>query len=605
MNEVARFLAAHPPFGGLDDAGLVRVAASVRVAFFPAGETILRQGGPPARMLSVVRRGQVALTDGERTVDVLEEGEPFGHPSLLAETSPLFSVRALEDTLCYLIPADVADEVLGTPSGLAFLAASLRDRARASHVAAPDPRLVRVGTVLAPALVCAPDDGVRDVAVRMTERGASAAIVRDGELRGIVTDTDLRARVLAAGLDPSTPVREVMTAPVLAIPPDRLAHEALLEMLDRGLHHLPVVEGGRLVGIVSDVDLLGLERRDPFVLRAEVGRAGTVDEVVVAARRLPAAVAGLARAGVDVADLAHVTSSILDEVTRRLLALAGTALGQAPASWAWLALGSQARRERALAGDQDHALVVDDDADPDDPYFVELATLVVEELERAGIARCPSGVMASERGWRRTRSGWRAAFDGWTSEPAAKAAFVATIAFDHRQVAGELDAGPDLAAAVGAAAARPAFLWRITRLALERRPPLGLRGAVVTTPVDGRGDRVDLKEGGLLPIVDLARVFALRSGTAAVGTVERLRAAATRRAIPEATAEALEEAFRFLGDVRLAHQVRQVEAGSPPDDRLALEELGAIERGGLREAFRAIAHVQDGLRRELTSSRVR
>lgn len=608
VNEVERFLASHPPFGGLDPPTLERAAASVRVAFFPTGDLILRQGGEHATDLYVVRKGSVGLEDADRTIDVLEPGEPFGHPSLLTGDAPMHSVRVLEDALCYLIPKEVADEVFGTTSGIGFLVASLRDRARARAAVqgvAADPRLARVGTVATSSTpVCSPTTTVRDAAERMTDAGATAVLVVDGELLGIVTDSDLRARIVAAGGALETPLSDVMTAPVRAIAADRLVHEALLEMLDRGLHHLPVLDDGRLLGLVSDLDLLGLERRDPFVLRSEIERAPDVAAVAAIGRRVPAAAATLAHASVTAEDLGHVIASILDAMTTRLLELAVDELGPPPAGWAWFALGSQARRERSIGGDQDHLLVIDDDAPLDaDRYFAGLASRVVDGLADAGVPRCPSGVMASDPSWRRSRTGWRDAFASWIEAPASHAAFVTAIAFDHRKVTGPLD--DDWRGVVRAASDDAGFLYRSTRLALEQWPPLGIRGTVLTTPADRDAGRVDVKAGGLIPVVDLARVVGLRARSSEVGTFARLRAAQASGVLDDDDAEALIAAFGLLLEVRLEHHVRQVEEGLRPDDLIDPGTLDPIARGGLRDAFRAIAHVQDRLGRSISSSRLR
>jgi CBS domain-containing protein len=609
MNEVERFLSAHPPFGSLTREQLATVASSISVAFFPAGDDVLREGGAPAEALFVIRRGAVALLHGDDVVDVLEEGEPFGHPSLLTGDAPMHTARVSEDALCYLIPREVADDVFGTASGVGFLVRSLRERARARariESTVVDPRLVRVGSIATrSAPVCEVSTTVREAAQRMTETGATAVLVVDGGVHGIVTDSDLRARIVASGGSLDSPLADVMTAPVRAIAAERLAHEALLEMLDGGVHHLPVVDGDRLVGLVSDLDLLGLERRDPFVLRSEIERSADIGSVIEVGRRLTGAAVTLAHASVTAEDLGHVIASILDAMTTRLLDLAIEELGEPPAQWAWFALGSQARRERGIAGDQDHLLVLADSGGTEgDRYFSSLASRVVDGLELAGVPRCPSDVMATDAAWRRTRAGWRAAFRSWIDEPASQAAFATAIAFDHRKVAGPLDVEDEWASIVRDAGRHAGFVHRSARLALEQRPPLGIRGTVRTTR-DGDGGHVDVKGGGLLPIVDLARALAIRARSTDVGTFDRLRAAGTARLLDEDDIEALIAAFGLLLELRLEHHVRRADAGLVVDDLVDPSELDPIARGGLRDAFRAIAHVQDRVGRDMSRSRLR
>ncbi|HSL09814.1 MAG TPA: putative nucleotidyltransferase substrate binding domain-containing protein, partial [Actinomycetota bacterium] len=292
-------------------------------------------------------------------------------------------------------------------------------------------------------------------------------------------------------------------------------------------------------------------------------------------------------------------------MTTRLLELGIEELGEPPVPWAWFALGSQARRERGIAGDQDHLLVLEDGADDGaDAYFAALATRVVEGLDAAGVPRCPSNVMASERAWRRTRTGWSDAFRSWIEEPASHAAFVTAIAFDRRKVAGALDVG-GWASLVAAAGRHAGFVHRSMRLALEQRPPLGLLGTVRTTRADGDGARVDLKAGGLLPVVDLARALAIAAGSTELGTLARLREARTAGILEADDADAMIAAFGLLLELRLEHHVRRAGAALPVDDLVDPGELDPIARGGLREAFRAIAHVQERLGREMSASRLR
>lgn len=612
MNEVARFLSSHAPFRGLRVDVVDAVAESVQVAYFPTGSTILQQLGSPAEFVYVVRTGSVELLHDGQVIDVLEEGEIFGHPSLLSGHGPAYTVRVREDALCYLIPGEVADAVFGSPSGLGFLAGSLRrrmDLAEQAHEGSKgDPRLLRAGALVARApLECDPETPVREAALRMTREGVSAVLVRvDGGL-GIVTDTDVRARVVAEGLSLETPLREVMSFPARAVGPDRLVHEVLLDMLEAGMHHLPVVDGsGRVLGVVSDMDILGLERRDPFDLRAEVDRAATPEEVARVGARIPGSVATLARSGLEPEDVGHVVAVLVDAMTSRLLELAQDDLGDPPAPWAWLALGSEGRREQALATDQDHGLVYADDARPHDAYFEGLAARVVDGLEACGIRRCPSGVLASEPAWRDSLPGWVEAFEHGMAAPSDKPAFVTSIGFDYRQIAGPLAAEATLDAVVRSAKDRPAFIWRLARLAVEMKPPLGFRGDVVVRTVGDHRGVLDIKEGGLIPVTDLARLFALEAGLATSSTVERLRGAAAAGTIDGETCDALEEAFHVFLETRLDHQVRQVESAEPPDNLVDPRRLGRIERNRLKDAFRIVAHVQRDLGRRLSgTSRLR
>lgn len=303
LDEVTGFLARHPPFSALSREALERLVRRGQIEFFPTGSDILVQAGQPSRHFYVVRRGSVELLDAGEVVDVLDEGEAFGHPSLLSGLPPAFTVRAREDCLCYLFPAEPTLAALSDPAGLRFLAVTLQDRlerAGARSRRGFSLGTARVGALASPVPVIPSSDiSIRKVSEEMTEKRASSAVVVVENNFGIVTDTDLRAKV-ARGLPPDASVAAVMSAPAVTAPSERLAFDALVDMLEAGIHHLPVVDAqGRLLGVVSHTALLNLEAPSPFTLRQEIARAGDVGALAKATAALPHGVVKLLDGGVD------------------------------------------------------------------------------------------------------------------------------------------------------------------------------------------------------------------------------------------------------------------------------------------------------------------
>lgn len=598
MLEVERFLGAHAPFRGLPDDVLAEVAAAVIVDFFPTGTVVLEQGGMPSEFLFVLRRGEVELVDGDSVADRLEEGEPFGFPSLLAGSPPQYTVRVAEDALCYLFDRSVAVDILGAPTGIRFLVRSLRSRQRAKHSSAAEPYVEDVAR--GPLVLAEPHEPIESVARRMTSAAASAAVVGLPDGPGIVTDRDFRSRVVADGANSRAPIEQVTTRSALTVTRSSLVTEALLKMLESGVHHLPVVDSsGAVIAMLSDLDLLGLERRNSSRLRSEIQQAGDVDQLAAAGQAVPNSVATLVQGGVDAGHVSKVVSVLIDALTTRLLELGEETLGPAPASFAWLALGSAGRREQALVTDQDHALIFADSVDDHDDYFLALSRFVVAGLEAAGIPRCSSNVMASEEGWRGPESWWRRRMADWMMEADRVAAFLTGIAFDIRAVTGDLAVESLFAEAADAASRQPAFLRRLERLALEVRPPLGILGGLLPHDVDGGHRVLDLKAGGLLPITELGRLFALQAGVFELGTPARLRAATVAGVLSSDHAEGLEEAFEFLQDLRLQNQVRQWTSGLPPSNLIDPDGLGPMDRAALKHAFHIVRDIQSDIHNRL------
>jgi CBS domain-containing protein len=614
MKQVTGFLRRFPPFDVLTDAALDRIASSVEIEYFLAGSVILLHGERPSEHMYVVRKGAVELVDRGRSFDVLTAGEAFGHPSLLSGLPVTADVRALEDTICYLIDAESAEEVFSSAGGLRFLSLSLlRRRERVVEtvqMSAELPQLV-AALIDRPPIVCTPELSIRDAVERMASARISALLVVAGhEALGIVTDRDIRSRVVAGGIALDSPIRTVMSSPVITVPATMPADEVLMVMLEHGIHHLPVVDGDRsVVGVVTDTDVLGLERMRAFQLRSAIDKAGTRRDVVDEARRLPELLVDLELGDMDPVHIGRVVSITLDSLTRRLLRFAMDDLGDAPTAWAWLALGSQARREQALVTDQDHALAFDagDDSDPlpddevsrIDAYFRELAVSVTDGLEAAGIPRCPGGVMAERDLWRLPSRTWATQFPAAIRDPGPGGRVFTNIALDYRRIAGSLDIEPTLDAAIQGVPATPVVARRIASSAVSLRPPTGFFGDLV---LDGRGDDAntfDVKNGGIIPVTNLARAYSVCRGQILNGTIERLRGVTSRGLLDAEHADALEDAFRLLWRIRLRHQAEAIVGGTEPDDRVDPRSLTPVTRSALKQAFREITHAQRRLMNEV------
>src|SRR5436190_3611894 len=604
--DIAGFLGAFPPFDGLDDGRLERIAAATQVEFFPAGTTILERAGEPAASLYVVRKGAVEILDDGRLLDLIGEGETFGELSLVSGLGPVASVRAAEDTLCYLIPRSLAEELLRSVSGTRFLASVARRRLDANRTPTELPdMLATVGAqVRRPPVTAPPDATIAEVASLMTEQRVSSLLIKVGDDWGIVTDRDLRSRVLAAGRNADAPVSEIVTRPIVTVSAETRVGDVLLGMLERGIHHLPVTDGtGTVVGMVTDTDLLGLARQSPFALKGAIERAADRAAVVALGRDLPDVVAALVDSSVDPVDVGHVIAVTIDALTRRFLELGIARQGEPPVRWAWLALGSEARREQAMFTDQDHALALEpgDRTDEDvDPYFAELARSVTDGLEEAGIARCHGLAMAEHPPLRRSLDGWVEAFRGWMQDPGAEGSILSSIVFDYRQIAGPLEAEPALDEVVRSAPqAYPMFVRHLSRRALDLKPPTGFFRDLVVEAKGEHAGRLDIKHGGITIVTNLARAYDIRTGRSDKGTLERLRVASEAGQISEGSREALEETFRLLWAIRLEHQVAQHRAGEAADDFVDPQELGPVRRRALKEAFRIIAAEQRALHLQL------
>jgi CBS domain-containing protein len=436
-----------------------------------------------------------------------------------------------------------------------------------------------------PPVAVSPEASVAEAARAMRDAGASAALITD-EPPGIVTHRDLGERVLAAGLEPGVPVRAVMSRPLQPFPDGMPVHEALRRVLELGVHHVPVTRGGRVVAILRDTDLLRHQFRSPLPLLNRIEALGRLSDAPGDYSREVASITEtLFFGGLGVAQIGGVLAAVSDALVRRLLALAERELGPPPCPYSWIVLGSEGRREQVLLSDQDNALVYRDDVQGASDYFRSLAELAVDGLLKSGFPRCPGGYMATS--WCKPLAEWQVLFRRWVEIPEPEALLEAQIFLDFRTVHGGLSLEP-LDRTLASGGRRGLFLHNLARAVLRFRPPLGPLGRIRTD--DGA---IDLKVGGIGPIVMMARLYALAAGAGARPTLERLQVAAEAGTLSRAGAEILGESFRFLTRLRLQEQIRSLHRGEEPGNQVRLDAVSPLERRRLSEALRAVRKQQD------------
>jgi CBS domain-containing protein len=597
MHDIADYLSRHEPFAGLEPEALAAIAAKVEIEYFGAGEVIFEQGQEPAERVRIVVAGAVELVDRGRTLDLIGPGELFGHPSMLAGLPTGFAARAHEDALCYRLPSELLVPLLTRPEGLRYVARSLLARGTrpdlARHGQGADPARRPVAAFITEQVVtCSREESVRTVAQRMAAAGASCAIVPlpEGEF-GIVTDQDLRVRVVAGDVRLDAPIARAMTAPAFAVAGAQLAADVMVEMINRGSRHVPVLSPRReLLGVVTDVDLLAADTRTPFMVRRRIARARDVESLIAAAQELRPTVIALHDAQVAPGQLCAIISAFADALTRRALELLAAQRDELP-PLVWLATGSLGRQEAFPSSDVDSALAWDGGDGPQE-QMLALARDVLDVLERCRFAGDLHAASAAHPLFARSVAEWRRTVADWFEHPEdTRRLIVVSVLADMRVVHGS-EALLEAFAGVWEGHRHPIFMSQLRRMALAHRPPTGfLRDIVVEDSGEHRG-LLDLKRGGLQPIVDLARYLALATGTRAVGTVERLRSAAAAGALADEDATTLQEAFELLVELRMDHQIRQLRADEAPSDFIDPAELGPLTRRYLREAFRFIARSQ-------------
>ncbi|WP_202841415.1 DUF294 nucleotidyltransferase-like domain-containing protein [Luteimonas saliphila] len=608
LADVERFLAQTPPFDGLEPAALRRAAASFEAVYRRSGTEILRIG-ERNDTLFLIRRGAVETHDGQgNLIGRYGEGESFGLQSLLGGRPTRFRATLIEDSLLWLMPkADFDDLRAGSRAFDDFYIRSLEERLvgalqesaagkqSATLFLAPLSELSRRAPISVPR-----GTPVADAARVMSEHGVSSLLVGEGgEVEGILTDRDLRNRVLARGREPTTPVQEVMTPAPLTLDADSPVLSGIVAMAGRGIHHLPLTRDGGVVGMVTTRDLLSLQTHHPLYLAAQIQKQDTREGVVEVCRRVPKLFELLLASGLRAEEVPKVMSTITDAVTRRLVHLAQAGLGPAPAPWAWLAFGSQAREEQSLRTDQDNGIVYADDAPPGaDDYFAALARTVSDGLDACGYVYCPGGIMATTPQWRQPLSGWLRHFAHWSTLPDPEGVLRVSIFFDLRGIDGDAvlvsrirTAMVDCASGRGKAV----FLTALARQAVQYEVPLGFFRRFVLESRGEHRETLEIKGAGLLPLTDLVRVRALEGGVTVASTRERLTALVARGAMSRSDGDRLDGAYRLLCGLRVRLHAELARRGEAPHNHLDVRRISHAERAALRDAFLVIREAQAAL----------
>jgi CBS domain-containing protein len=606
--EIRQFLSVHNPFDLLPEDVLDSLAGQIEVVRAAAETTLLRPEDH-VRALYLVRSGRIELRGkGGEVWAQCSEGETFGVRALLKEGRAMFWATPLEDSTLYLL----ADKIFArlrlehreferffTPLG--------GNARRLSHA---DDRLtadrqtnliaLRVRDLMTPdAVTIEADRPVRQAAMLMREHRISCLpVTTDGALTGVVTNVDLRDRVVAEGVAAETPVAAVMTPEPLTLAAEGLAFDGLLAMRERTVKHMPVMRDGRLVGILTNTDVLRRQINHPGYLSGMIMRRETPAGLAEVVAQVPQLLVILVETGVTGQQIGLTVSSITDATAYRLLQLAEQQLGPPPIPYVWVASGSQARQEQTGLSDQDNCMIIDDAYDEAEHggYFKDLAQFVCDGLHACGYVYCPGEMMAMTPKWRQPLAQWKRYFTAWIEEPEPMAQMLASVLFDLRPIRGETRLFDELQADTFEKAKKSSFfVAHIVSNALTHTPPLGFFRNFILKLGGKRGKTLDMKFQGTVPIIDIARVYALRAGVTLANTHDRLVAAQRAGELSDAGMQDLIDALEFLSLVRLQHQSRQIKAGELPDNLISPDELSRIERQHLREAFLIVQTMQSSL----------
>jgi CBS domain-containing protein len=592
---IAQFLSALHPYDAMEPAALGTLIGKIEVQTFSAGAEVYALNCA-LEGLYIVYRGDVEVRDEhDIPVSLLGPRNSFGERGLLRDGASLTSARALTDATLLMLPAARFHQAMADdPAFRRFFNRSRTEKPNKASLAT-----TRVETLMATKpLTCPPETDVQSAARLMRDaRVSSICIAHEDALQGIATIRDLSGKVVGDGLPFDTPIAQIMTPDPVTLPPSAIGSDVLHMMMERRIGHIPVTQAGKLVGIITQTDLTRFQAVSSAELVSEIAHSNSAEEMAQVTKRIPQLLAQLVAGGNRHEVITRLITDVADTATRRLLALAEAKLGPAPVPYLWLACGSQGRQEQTGVSDQDNCLFLDDSVtEADMPYFEALARFVCDGLDTCGYVYCPGDMMATNPRWRQPVRVWREYFAGWIKTPSPEAQMLASVMFDLRPIGGATRLFEDLQAeTLRKAAANSIFVAHMVSNSLKHTPPLGLLRGFATIRSGEHKNMIDLKHNGVVPVVDLGRIYALQGKLTAVNTAARLEAAMAAGVLSGSGGQDLRDAYDLIAETRLDHQAAQVRSGIMPDNFLSPTDLSDFERSHLRDAFVVIKSLQSAV----------
>lgn len=639
--EIQNFLKKYEPFASLPAEAIAGAASAIEISYHRAG-TIIVKYGDDIHQLHIVRNGVVELLRGNGELyNRLDRGNIFGEMGLMMNNKARFTAKTIEDTLIYRLEAAVFYDLCEQyPEFFDYVefknSHRLRRAVTTSNSYGNDLHTSKVKHLLnREAVMLRATDSIRHAARVMAEEDVSAVIVvgadhndvdhepdqvsnqgRDetangtdvvnGRFLGILTERDLTIHVVAAGLDPEQPVREIMSQELIALDHNDYVFEAIMTMLRRKIRHLPVLKDKRPIGIVEITDIVRHESKSILLLVNTILIQSSVEDLSRLKNQVRESYVRMVNEGADSRMVGSAMSTIGRSFIQRLAELGERTLGPPPIPYCIIVLGSMARDEQLAVTDQDNAFILGEDYSPAEhgEYFERLAAFVCDGLAACGYQYCPGEIMATNEQWRKTLSQWQECFSEWIDTPDPQALLNSSIFFDLDGVWGQTTWAEKLKTYIARRGRKNTrFLACLAGNAIKRTPPLGFFKQFVME-TDGRHKNIiNLKRRGTAPLTDLVRVHALAAGSRAQNTFDRLDDVMAAEILPKDSGPVLRDAMEYISSVRIRHQAHALEIGEEPDNTVEPEKISNFERRNLKEAFQALSKAQNFIKYRYSAKR--
>jgi len=619
------FLKNIMPFNGLDESTLNSLARHCTIDFFPKGTTLFTAKETDVTHLYLIQRGGIKsfITDdkGEITLkDYRGEGSVVGSLAIIRGTKANLDVETVEDTFCFLLPREVFLDLINQQPGFAqYYLKSFSDKVvttaynelrRHKWTSREEDELylfsVRAGDLIKTLRMVETDVSIQEAASEMARHGVGSLLIytpgKPEEVVGIITDKDLRKKVLAQGLDYTVPVGQIMSSPVQKVLSQSTCFDVLLKMMSTGIHHLAVERSDRIIGVITSHDILLQQGHSPYYLFKEIVSQKTFQGLYPLAQKIPEMIRSLITEGGKAGNITRMIAILNDHILDRLLTLLQDEMGPPPVKFCWLLMGSEGRREQTFKTDQDNAIIYYDPEGEEqkkatETYFVEFARRAIDYLVNCGYPLCPGEIMANNPRWCQPYSVWCKYFENWIAAPEPQELLNAMIFFDFRSGYGDATLADNLRDHLNRMTKRQEiYLMHLANDCLASRVPLSFFKSFIVEKDGEHKNELDIKHQGIVPFVNFARVLALKNGVKETNTLARFNVLEADGHISKDLWASACEGYELQMQLRLVHQLDQLENGVMPDNYLHPAQLTELEKRMLKDAFSIIERLQNILK---------
>jgi CBS domain-containing protein len=588
------FEATNAPFDRLTPQQIGALEAALDIGYFRPGETLIARNGGVPESLFVVIKGCVEERDGDEVVGLLGPGDCFDSRALL-QGAGAHAFVAREETLCNLAPRDLVLRLIAANDR--FAAFFYREISRKLEAAARDQEAARFSPLLGARVRDVPmhaatfveaSETIESAGEKMRAIKTNALFVRDGERVGLLTGMRLARAAILERKPIAASIAELVKYDLVTVEADDFVSRALLRMTKHNKRRIAVTDKGEYVGVLEDIDLLSFIAGNSQMVAARIDRASSLDDLGAAAGAIEPQVRMLRRQGVRVEVVAEIVSDLNRHLFAKLFAM--TASPAIREHGCLIVMGSEGRGEQTMRTDQDNGLILA--APVDEAELKAFRAAFSGALERFGFPPCPGEVMVVNPTWSKPLADYQADFRRWLAEPDERAQMNVAIFYDADVVAGD---GELLRRAkhglIEAMRGERAYLARFARAVDAFPTPIGLFNHLVTAR--DHGDALDLKKGGIFPIVHGVRALSLERGLEETGTAGRIARLGEAGALSHDLAREATQALRYLMTLRLDAQLAVAASSS----LVRPGALSTMERDLLRDAFHVVKQLREVVRR--------